>query len=96
VAARVLKALQLSVKLRFSILAIILFATGCQPSKTAAISPAEGMPANAILVGDQLFMVPIGKDKTGCQMYRAFSPKHSVVAAIFYKGGRWKILDGQG
>jgi hypothetical protein len=91
-----LKALQLSVKLRFSILAIILFATGCQPSKTAATSPAEGMPANAILVGDQLFMVPIGKDKTGCQMYRAFSPKHSVVAAIFYKGGGGKFLIDKG
>ena len=94
--ARVLKALRLSVKLRFSILAIILFTTGCQPSKTAAISPSEGIPENAILVGDQLYMVPIDKNNTGCQMYRAFSPNHAVVAAIFYKGVDGKFVMDKG
>ncbi len=94
--ARVLKALRLSVKLRFSILAIILFTTGCQPSKTAATSLAEGIPANAILVGDQLYMVPIDKNNTGCQMYRAFSPNHAVVAAIFYKGVDGKFVMDKG
>ena len=94
--ARVLKALHLFVKVRFLILAIILFATGCQPSRTATTSPVEGIPADAILVGDQLYMVPIGKDKTGCQMYRAFSPNHSVVAAIFYKGAGGKFVIDKG
>lgn len=94
--SRVLKALHLSVKLRFSMLATILFTTGCQPSKTAAISPSESIPANAILVSDQLYMVPIGKDNTGCTMYRAFSPNHSVVAAIFYKGADGKFVIDKG
>ena len=94
--ARVLKARHLSDKLRFSTLVIILFATGCQPSKTATTSPAEGVPENAILVGDQLYMVPIGKEKTGCQMYRAFSPNHSVVAALFYKGADGKFVIDKG
>ena len=93
---RVLKALHLSDKLRFSTLVIILFATGCQPSKTAAISPSEGIPENAILVSDQLYMVPIGKDNTGCTMYRAFSPNQSVVAAVFYKGADGKFVIDKG
>jgi len=93
---RVLKARHLSVKLRFSILAIILLATGCQSGKTAATSPAEGIPVDAILVGDQLYMVPIGIDKIGCQMYRAFSPNHSVVAAIFYKAADGKFVMDKG
>ena len=91
-----MKALHQFVKVRFLILAIILFATGCEPSKTAAVSPSEGIPTNAILVGDQLYMVPIGKNNTGCQMYRAFSPNHSVVAAIFYKGADGKFVIDKG
>ena len=94
--ARILKGLHLSVKLRFSILAIILFAAGCQSSKTTATSPSKGIPANAIHVSDQLYMVPIGKNKTGCQMYRPFSPKHSVVGAIFYKGANGKFVIDKG
>ncbi len=85
-----------SVVLHLSILAIFIFSAGCQPSKTEAISPSEGIPANAILVSDQLYMVPVGKDNTGCTMYRAFSPYHSVVAAIFYKGTDGKFVMDKG
>jgi len=92
VEARVLKVLHLSVKLGFVILAIILFVTGCHHSKTGTSSLAEGIPANAILVDDQLYMVPTGKIDKGCQMYRAFSPIHSVVAAIFYKAANGKFV----
>ncbi len=84
--------LHLFAKLHFATLVIILFATGCQPSETGTSSLAEGVPANAILVGDQLYMVPTGKIDAGCQMYRAFSPTDSVVAAIFYRGTDGKFV----
>ena len=94
--AKILKALHQFVKVRFLILAIILFVTGCHHSKTGTSSLAEGIPANAILVDDQLYMVPTGKIDKGCQMYRAFSPNHSVVAAIFYKGAGGKFVIDKG
>ena len=91
-----MKALHLFVKSWFSILAIFLFVIGCQTNKTARISASEGIPANAILVSDQFYMVPIGKDNKGWTMYRAFFPYHSVVAAIFYKGADGKFMIDKG
>ncbi len=82
----VLKVLKPPVKLCFLILAIIFLAAGCQPDTTATTSQAEGIPANAIPVGDDLYMVPTGSDDSGCQMYRKYSPNMAVVAAIFYRG----------
>lgn len=44
-----------------------------------------GVPANAIAVGDDTYMVPMGKDDGGCEMYRVFSPTKMVVQAIHYR-----------
>jgi hypothetical protein len=49
--------------------------------------PATGekVPANAIAVGDDIYMVPMGKDDGGCEMFRVFSPTKMVAQAIHYR-----------
>ena len=89
---RVLKVLNLPVKVRFSILAIMFLAVGCQPDTKVRTSPAEGIPANAIVVGDDLYMVPVGSDDNGCQMYRTFSLNNAVVAAMFFRTADGKFV----
>ena len=46
---------------------------------------AAGVPEGAIAVGDDVYMVPIAEDDTGCMMYRMFSPTKAVVQAIHYR-----------
>ena len=94
--AKVLTRPSLPVKAKILLLATMLFATGCPSSEMSTIPPPSRIPANAIHVGEQLYMVPTGKIDKGCQMYRAFSPSHSVVAAIFYKGADGKFLIDKG
>ena len=36
-------------------------------------------------MGDDVYMVPIGKDAQGCAMYRAFSPTKAVAQVIQYR-----------
>ena len=93
---KVLKELHLSIKLGILILAIVFSASGCQSSKMVQVVQAKGVPANAILISDGLYMVPVGKDGTGCQMYRPFSPNHYVVASIFYKSSDGKFVIDKG
>ena len=87
---------RLCVKFQPILLAIVLFAVGCQPSETATTSAAGSIPENAILVGDQRYMIPIGKNDAGCQMYRAFSPNNAVIAAIFYRTADAKFVIDKG
>jgi hypothetical protein len=58
--------------------------TGEKAGATPATSAAE-VPEGAIAVGDDVYMVPIAKDDTGCMMYRAFSPTKAVMQAIHYR-----------
>ena len=55
-----------------------------QESKVSKPLP-PGVPENAIHVKDDLYMVPIKPDNTGCMMYRVHSTKGGAVAAIFYR-----------
>jgi len=48
-------------------------------------TPPPGVPDNAIFVKDNLYMVPIKPDNSGCMMYRALSPGGVAVAAIFFR-----------
>ncbi len=43
------------------------------------------MPAEAIPIGEDVYMVPAGVDGTGCPWFRAFSPTKMVVQAMFYR-----------
>lgn len=70
---------------RASVIAIStsLLIAGCgqniETERTAAV------PAGAIQVEDQLFMVPIGTDEAGCATYQAYSPSMAVVQVIHYR-----------
>ena len=93
---RVLIEYFLLIKTQSLLVAAMFLALGCSTNKEPNTPETKGIPANAILVSDQLYMVPIGKDNTGCTMYRAFSPNYSVVAAVFYKGGDGKFVIDKG
>lgn len=48
------------------------------------------IPEGAIPVGDEIYMVPIGRDKDGCEQFTGWSPSKPVAQVIFYrdrKGG---------
>lgn len=59
--------------------------TACQPVNLKNDTVGNSIPSDAIPVGKDQYMVPIGNDGTKCQMYRMYSPSHAVVAAIFFK-----------
>jgi hypothetical protein len=64
--------------------ALILLAACQQELKMSQPLP-PGVPDNAVHVRDDLYMIPIKHDNTGCMMYRAYSTKGAAVAAIFYR-----------
>ncbi len=45
----------------------------------------EALPAGAIEVGDDFYMVPAGTDDDGCPRFRAFARRQNVPDAIFYR-----------
>ncbi len=57
--------------------------------KDEAVSNSPQTPApppGAILIGDDVYAVPIGEpDADGCQRYRLWSPTKMVVQAIHYR-----------
>ena len=66
--------------------AAILFAVvACQREPIVSKPLPPGVPENAIHVKDDLYMIPIKQDNSGCMMYRAHSTKGAAVAAIFYR-----------
>ena len=89
---RVLTEHFLLIKTRSLLVAAMFFATGCSINKELNIPVTKGIPANAILVSDQLYMVPMSEDVSDCTLYRAFSPTGSVVAAMFYKTADGKFV----
>lgn len=65
---------------------------GCAPIDQApAESPkqkdgyASETPNGAIPVGNDIFMVPVGEDPTGCTQYTARSEVHAVLTVIQYR-----------
>jgi hypothetical protein len=58
-----------------------------QPADSGTPEPA--VPAGAIRVNDQLYMLPMGTDDTGCPMFQPWSPTLMVVQAL-----HWRAADG--
>jgi len=54
--------------------------------------PSSKIPDSAIHVGEELYMIPVSKDKSSCTMYRAFSPNRAVVAAMFFRTADGKFV----
>ena len=89
---RVLIEYFLLIKPQSLLVAAMFLAIGCSTNKELNTPVTKGIPANAILVSDQLYMVPMSKDESACTLYRAFSPNSSVLAAMFYKTGDGKFV----
>ena len=45
----------------------------------------DKLPENAVKIEDDLYYIPIGRDEDNCLMYRAYSEKNAVLAAIIYR-----------
>lgn len=46
------------------------------------------LPAGAIKIGDDQYMVPMGKDSDGCEQFRMHSQRGGVPVAIFYRDAK--------
>jgi hypothetical protein len=84
------------VRWHISLIALLMFFSGCEVNKTAEMLPSKGIPKNAIPISDGLYMAPIGKDGSGCVMYRPYSKTSSVVAAIFYRTAQGRFVLDKG
>ena len=77
------------VPLRIALAACLLAGCGASPGAEVPSPSVEAgaveVPADAIPIGDELYMVPAGVDGTGCPWFRAFSPTKMVVQAMFYR-----------
>ena len=62
---------------------------GCAASDDDQTLP-EGIPGDAIPVGENMYMVPLGRDDMGCMMYQAPAPGKLVAQVIHYR-----TADGQ-
>lgn len=50
--------------------------------------PSSAVPPDAIEIGDNAYMIPIGKDDTGCMRYRMHAPGRGVPQVIYYADGK--------
>lgn len=61
-----------------------LVLSGC-----AGAAPEDGPPADipedAIAVGEDMYMVPLGRDAGGCMMFQAHAPDKLVAQVIQYR-----------
>jgi hypothetical protein len=58
------------------------WAGGTEPGEDDA---AVEIPPGAILVDEELYMVPAGKDEDGCLQFTAWSPTKMVTMVIQYR-----------
>ncbi|MDA0369811.1 MAG: hypothetical protein O3C65_15850 [Proteobacteria bacterium] len=59
--------------------------TGATEKGNEPADAAVRIPANAIPIGEDVYMVPLGPDGHGCTMYQAFSPTKMVAQVIQYQ-----------
>ena len=57
---------------------------GCAAADDDSARP-PGIPEDAIAVGDDMYMVPLGRDADGCMMYQAHAPDRLVAQVIQYR-----------
>lgn len=58
---------------------------GCAPEPPTATPPPPAPPPGAIRVADDLYMVPIDRDRDGCERFSAWSAAGLVLAVIYYR-----------
>jgi hypothetical protein len=66
---------------------MLVLAQPVEPA-TSEPSPSSPVPPDAIRIGEDAYMVPIGKDAGGCMQYRMHAPGRAVPQVIFYADGK--------
>ena len=64
----------------------------CSPGTDGAGAEPARVPLGAIETGDDLYMVPLGADDSGCATYRAFSTTKMVPQAIYYRASDGRFV----
>ena len=59
--------------------------SGTAKNEGAVGTSSPEVPAGAIRAGDDFYMVPAGRDPTGCPWFRAFSQAKAVVQVMYYR-----------
>lgn len=72
---------------RFFAMALLLLAA-CTGERAQSEKPP--VPADAIPIGEDLYMVPLAEPLDGCRAYRAFSQTKRVAQVIYFRAA-----DGQ-
>ena len=76
-------------KIALKLLILVFLLVGCEPvpEEVRAARPPEG----AVRVGGDLYLVPAGKDPSGCPWYSSWSRHLLVGQAMRYEraGGGW-------
>lgn len=54
--------------------------------------PPADIPENAIPVGENMYMVPLGEDESGCMMYQAHAPGRLVAQVIHYRAADGRFV----
>lgn len=50
--------------------------------------PPGNLPDGAVPFGEDVYMVPVGRDAGGCQQYTMYSPTRAVLTVIYYRDGK--------
>ncbi len=70
--------------------AAVLLLDACTLAEASAVSsPPAGVPAAAIEVAPDLYMLPMGIDEAGCPVFQPWSPTMMVVQVL-----HWRTADG--
>ncbi len=84
--------------IRTVLLAAGLWLAACDPDPGAGTPARDSpeVPAGAIEIGEDHYMVPLDQPVDGCPAYRAFSRNRMVAQAIYFRtaDGRF-VLDRQ-
>lgn len=63
----------------------LLFLAACTSGANDESSRQSAVPAGAIVIGEDLYMVPLAEPVDGCPAYRAFSPTLRVAQVIYFR-----------
>ncbi len=72
--------------LRVAVLLTLLSLAACvTEGAEGRAASSQPLPAGAIEVAEDFYMVPLDRPVSGCQAYRAFSRTKRVLQAIYYR-----------
>lgn len=69
----------------YLIVTALLLLAACTGSAGKDSAKDTPIPADAITIGEDLYMVPLAEPVDGCPAYRAFSPTLRVAQVIYFR-----------